>query len=153
MLSTIRRYFASCKLDRRHAAAGLADAGHPDRVHRLLSEPAPLHQPSPALRSRIMHALRESPSPQPGPRWRWAGAALACLLVTAAGLRFLSPAPAPTPVHGPLAGLSFAADPMFRLVESSMDKPMMDQAQKMYDDTRRATRVVVRCVPFVRRGG
>jgi hypothetical protein len=36
---------------------------------------------------------------------------------------------------------------------SSVDDPLVDQAQKMYDDTRRATRVVVSRVPFIKRGG
>lgn len=40
------------------------------------------------------------------------------------------------------------AGPMLRLVANTVDGPLADQTRKMYDDTRRATRAVARCIPF-----
>ncbi len=113
-----------------------------------------MQNPSPTLRSRIMRGLHEASGPAPiAGSWRWALAGVACLLLTAALIPALSHRPAAAPFTGPLAlQIPVGASPVFRMVSGSVDKPLLDQAQKMYDDTRRATRMVASCVPFARRG-
>ena len=157
MLTTLRRYFASCALDRdRRAASNAPDLA---QVHRLLSDDAaaPRSVPSAVLRSRIMDGLRESaPIDSAAPRLRWALPAAACTMIAVAAAVTLLRPHAPThPATGPgmlAKWIPVPTAPVVRMV-SSVDDPLVDQAQKMYDDTRRATRVVVSRVPFIKRGG
>ena len=153
MLNTLRRYFASCELDRRPSRGG----GEFTRVHGLLSqhESAPRQAPSPALRSRIMDELRRSPAPSGQThRGRWALAAAACVMLGVAAVPLLRPAPPAGPSNASFSGISIpmGATPVYRLVAGSVDQPLLDQARKMYSDTQRATRAVVHCVPFGRGG-
>jgi len=153
MLKTLRRYLSSNALDRPDRQSHRA--GEFDAVHRLLSVPGstPRQAPSPALRSRIMGALRESPAPSDRARtWRWAAAA-ACAALAIAAVPILRPTPRGPALAGP-AGIPIPMDaaPVLRLVAGQVDRPLLEQAQKMYADTRRATRVVVNCVPFARGG-
>jgi hypothetical protein len=107
-----------------------------------------------------MQSLRDCPAPAQAQRfaagWLW-GAAAACALVAATlGLRSALSRPPATP-SAPIASLntSVPLEPsgMIRLVTGSVDKPLMDQADLMINDTKRATQAVVRCVPFAGRGG
>ena len=153
MIKMLRRYFASCELDR----PGHRASGEFAEVHRRLCESAaPRLEPSPALRSRIMGALRESEAPaRPGVAWRWALAGVACLLLAGAMIPVVTRNAVPAAATDRIGAIQIpvGASPMLRLVSGSVDKPLLDQAQKMYDDTRRATRMVAACVPFARRGG
>jgi hypothetical protein len=156
MLNILRRYSASCDLDRRRSTGADRSLGEFDQVHKLLSQrdAAPMLRPSPALRSRIMDGLRESRVPADRPQgWRWALAAAACLGLGIAAIPLMRPAVSHDPGPGSFSRISIpSATPMLRLVAGSVDQPLLDQAQKMYTDTRRATRAVVNCVPFARGG-
>lgn len=152
MLSTIRDYLAARRFDRE-------PRGRQAAVHELLSEAPEMSRPSQELRTRIMDGLRHSAQAEPERmRWSvgWLGLAAACVVVGAVSWFTRAPAP-PTTLgqSGPgiVAILPETAGPVLRLVADSMDRPILNQAQKMMDDTKRATNAVVRCVPFARRGG
>jgi hypothetical protein len=147
MIRTLRRFLDSCRLDRGEPG------GEFDAVHRALAGGSPRAMPSPQLRSRTMDSLRSAEiDAAPHLGWRWAAAGVASLLVAGAAVKLALPNPAP---RGQFSGLPIPVDagPVMRLVSGSVDKPLLDQAQKMYDDTRRATRLVASCVPFARHGG
>jgi len=130
-------------------------------VERLLLDRAGVPmEPTPAgLRGRIMEGLREAPAVvRAGPvLWPWFGVAAAC--VALAGVMIMlgrQGATGPAPVAGGAAITSTVPlEPMgmIRMVAGSVDGPMMDQADAMLRDTRRATRMVVGIVPFAGRGG
>jgi hypothetical protein len=150
MTRNILRFLDSLALDRGRAEVRDEALRH---VHRALTEPPGLARPSPALRGRIMDAIREHPAPraQPGPRWGWAATAAACLVIGWGVVIALRP-PSP-PASRPVVGLPIPTPSaaLIQRIAITMDKPFLDQAQMMMEDTRRATRVVVSCVPFVRR--
>lgn len=156
MLSTLRDFLSSCALDQRPDNGG-ARSGIEDVHRRLASEPPPL-APAPAgLRAAVIQRLEAMEAP---PRrmvlaggWGAAMAAGLALAVGGVALLTIRPAPPPAPAKAEgLLSLPMTPEPVFRVVAGSVDGPLLDQAQKMVEDTRRATRAVVRCLPFTEGG-
>jgi hypothetical protein len=149
----LRSFVSSWSLDSRKDSSD----GPWANVHRALSETPPLVASAPRhLRARVMDRIYEmEPVAQsrPAGAWRRAGLAAAAVVAVGAGVYVLV-RPATTRDRGaePLMSLHVPVDvgPMVRLVALNVDQPLLDQAQKMMSDTRRATEAVVRCIPFVR---
>lgn len=152
MLKQLREFKESCALDRerRSPATGtLAEA------HRALVESAPPVVPAPAgLRARVMSRIYDADlRPVVHGVWRLplAGALAAALVLAIGGALYLGrptrPQASPT-IASDLIRVPVDAGPMLRLVANSVDEPLKDQAQKLMADTRRATRIVARCLPF-----
>ena len=149
----LRSFISSWSLDRRKGstAGPLAD------VHRALSETPPPLAPAPhQLRARVMdriYAMEPVTRSAGTVAWRPIGVAAAAALAIGAGLYVATRSPT-GPERGPEQGLRLSvpvdAGPVVRLVAMNVDQPLLDQAQKMVSDTRRATEAVVRCIPFVR---
>jgi hypothetical protein len=148
-MNTLRDFLASCSLDRPGPARGPFAA-----VHRELSgAEADMVPTPPGIRARVMDRLYESQQPAPSLAigWRW-GAALAAVLTLAVGVISLMLSRPPVSSSTSALHVPVDAGPMIRLVAGSLDQPMLDQAEKLVNDTKRVTRAVVRCIPFTRGG-
>jgi hypothetical protein len=87
------------------------------------------------------------------------GLAAAVLLATVIGLRPTTAGPASSPGRsGPAPTMALldptpAFDPVTRFVTDTLYSPVRGQIDSLVDDTRRATNLVVGCLPFTSRGG
>jgi hypothetical protein len=161
MARTIRHLVESLKLDADRARTSGRD---PDSeriwlVDRLLADPAnqPREAVSEGLHERIMQAVQISKRPTAGRivpvGLSWALAAAACMLVAIGISSWLRPAArAPAEWTNSVAALNLPVgpQPVMRLVAGTFDQPLREETAKMVSDTRRATRAMVRCVPFTR---
>jgi hypothetical protein len=145
--------------DRTGGRGPFAKAGGAAGVERLLADRAghPRIELDGERCARIVAAVRSAPVMYQAERGRgWVPAAIAAglLLVVGAAAWQVVPREAPAPAGLSMAslGLPVGPEPMMRLVAGSMDRPLRDEAERMVADTRRATRAVAGCVPFVRQG-
>jgi hypothetical protein len=131
-----------------------------DPIERLLHEQAPAARvPAPCgLRTRVLDELAAARPSVPPRRRRALPLVLPMSLAAAAALAFsLLPAPSPRPAPSAVA-LTLSLDPSpvirpaARLLSGSIDQPLRDQATALVRETRRATDLVIDCLPFARGG-
>jgi hypothetical protein len=125
-----------------------------ERVERLLREQAVAERaaPSARLRGRILEATCEAPAIQVerGAGGRSSFRVLVPVAVAAAAALMwmvVGPWRAPAPRDSGLP-VAWNAEPMLRLVSGSIDRPLLREATHIVDDTKRATRFVVQCLPL-----
>jgi hypothetical protein len=112
----------------------------------------------PDLHARVIEQLRTAPAASNRSRWPYLIALPASLAAAAAFAWLLTPTPAPRPTTPSLAlRVPLNPAPVIRpaslFVEDSVDRPLRNEATLLVRDTKRATRVVVDCLPFASRGG
>ena len=150
---------SSASADRTGGRGPLARAGGAAAVDRLLADRAgqPRVECDGERCARIVAAVRRTHVMDEAVRGRgWVPAAIAAGLLVAIGAgawqMVRREAPAPAGLSMASLRLPVGAEPMIRLVAGTMDRPLRDEAERMVADTRRATRAVAGCVPFVRQG-